>query len=227
VGFYYISILSIPVLGVVYGLLLLLFWGIASVSRGMRGRKVFLFMVGAVFLVLPVAEEFWIAWNFGHLCRKDAGLMVNKKVEVEGFYDDTHSWRADKLRKSGFKWVEGRDRTTSKKLIWRHEWDGNEIRSAKIERPTAKYRFFIDRGVDIGHKLSKQEFRVLDSEAGEVIGEYRVYIRGAPWFYIGLDRLNMGCDGPDAGPHTKHKNSFLIYRDVLIPGQGGSRVLNR
>jgi hypothetical protein len=50
-GFYYFSILSIA-----YGLLLLLFWGVARVTRGLPGRKVLLSVVRVGFLVLPVAE---------------------------------------------------------------------------------------------------------------------------------------------------------------------------
>jgi hypothetical protein len=213
-GFYYFSLLSVPLLGVVYGLLLLLFWGVARVTRGMPGRAGLLGVVGAVFLVLPVAEELWIAWNFGQLCKKDAGLFVKKTVEVEGFYDDTtHWWR--QLAESKFQFVESRDNTYGG--LFRVERDGAGLRHFKIDRPTARYRFFTDSGTDIGHRLLRQESRVQDSETGEAIGEYRVYIRGAPWFYIALDRPNIGCDGPDGGPHSKHKNSFLIYRDVLIP----------
>ena len=213
-SFYYFSTLSLPLLGVVYGLLLLLFWGMARLTRGMLGRTALLGVVGVVFLVLPVAEELWIAWNFGQLCKKDAGLIVKKTVQVEGFYDDTtHWWR--QLSESGFHFVESRDNTYGG--VFRVERDRAELRHFKIDHPTARYRFFRDSSKGIGHRLWKQESRVQDSKTGEVISEYRVYIRGAPWFYIGLDRPNMGCDGPDGGPHSKHKNSFLIYRDVLIP----------
>ena len=110
-GFYYISIFSLILLLVIYGGLLLLWWGIARTTRGMPGRKALLTVVGVVFLILPVGEELWIAYNFEQMCRKDAGISIKKTVEADGFYDDTHGWRADKLRESGFKWVEGRDRT--------------------------------------------------------------------------------------------------------------------
>jgi hypothetical protein len=135
---------------------------------------------------------------------------------VEGFYDDTtHWWR--QLAESEYKFVESRDNTYGG--LYRVEKNGAEIKQFKIDRPTARHHFYTDPGVDIGHRLARQESRVVDSKSGELVGKYRVYIRSAPWFYIGLDRPNMGCDGADGGPHSKHKNSFLIYRDVLVPGK--------
>ena len=67
--------------------------------------------------------------------------------------------------------------------------------------------------------------RVVDSESGQELGRYTTYYREPYWFFVGLDRPNMGCDGPDGGPNTKHPNSFLIYRDVLIPMVGKNKYL--
>lgn len=87
-GFYYISIFSIVPLGIAYGLLALIYWGVVRASRGTPARKTILSVVGAVFLVLPVGEELWIAWNFGQAC-KEAGTFIYKKVPVDGYYNDT------------------------------------------------------------------------------------------------------------------------------------------
>lgn len=107
-GFYYISIFSIPLLAVVYIVLFLVFWGLARVTRGMPGRKALLAVLGVVFLVLPVAEELWIAWNFGQAC-KEAGTFIGKKVQVEGFYDDTTAWGPRQLAESKYQFVESKD----------------------------------------------------------------------------------------------------------------------
>lgn len=107
-GFYYISIFSIVPLGIAYALLLLVLWGIARLTRGMPGRRTLLAVVGVVFLVLPVAEELWIAWNFGQAC-KEAGTFIYKKVKVEGFYDDTTGWGPRQLAASKYQFVESRD----------------------------------------------------------------------------------------------------------------------
>ncbi len=88
--FYYISIFSVMLLGLFYligtGLLAALWLWLRK-----RWKKAWIAMV-PLFLLLyaaPVAEEFWIAWNFGQLCKKDAGIFIYKTVEADGFYDDT------------------------------------------------------------------------------------------------------------------------------------------
>ena len=88
--FYYISIFSILLLGLIYliGTGLLTWFGLWLRKRW---KRAWMLMV-PLFLLLyagPVAEEFWIAWNFGQLCKKDAGIFIYKTVEVEGFYDST------------------------------------------------------------------------------------------------------------------------------------------
>jgi len=107
-GFYYISIFSIFPLSIAYGLLALVLWGIARLTRAVHGRNVLLGVVGAVFLVAPVAEELWIAWNFGQAC-KEAGTFIYKKVKVEGFYDDTTGWGPRQLAASKYQFVESKD----------------------------------------------------------------------------------------------------------------------
>jgi hypothetical protein len=213
--FYYISIFSILLLGLIYliGTGVLTWFGLWLRKRW---KRAWMLMV-PLFLLLyagPLAEEFWIAWNFGELCRKDAGLFIYKTVEVDGFYDDTtHWWR--QLAESNYQFVESRDNTYGG--LWRVERDGKEVRHFKIDRPTARYHFIRDSGRDIGHKVAKQESRLIDTQEGQSVAEYRVYIREPPWFFVGLDRPNMGCDGAADGPNSTHKNSFLIYRDALKP----------
>ena len=72
--FYYVSIFSILLLGLIYliGTGLLTWFGLWLRKRW---KRAWMLMV-PLFLLLyagPVAEEFWIAWNFGQLCKKDAG----------------------------------------------------------------------------------------------------------------------------------------------------------
>lgn len=105
-GFYYISIFSLIPLGIAYGLLALVFWGLARVTLNMRKRRILLATMGTVFLVLPVAEELWIAWNFGQAC-KEAGTRIQKTVRVEGFYDDTGAG-LELVRSGGYRFIESR-----------------------------------------------------------------------------------------------------------------------
>ncbi len=88
--FYYISIFSVLLLGLIYlvGTGLLTWFGLWLRKKWKRAWMVMV----PLFLLLyagPVAEEFWIAWNFDRLCKKDAGIFVYKTVEVDGFYDAT------------------------------------------------------------------------------------------------------------------------------------------
>jgi len=75
--FYYISILSIVLLAVIYliGTVLLVWLG-----KWLRKRwKHPWVAVTPLFLLLylgPVAEEFWIAWNFGQLCKGRNGVRL-------------------------------------------------------------------------------------------------------------------------------------------------------
>lgn len=102
---YYTSVLSVIPLTLAYFVLLLLFWVIVRLTRGLRMHALLLAPVGAVFLVLPVAEELWIAWNFAQAC-KQAGTFISKKVQVDGFYDDTGA-SLELVRSGAYRFVEG------------------------------------------------------------------------------------------------------------------------
>lgn len=128
-GFYYISIFSIVPLGIAYGALLLIFWGIARLTRGMPGRKALLGIVGAVFLVLPVGEELWIAWNFGQAC-KEAGTFIYKKVQVEGFYDSTMRSAYENTKPGRYRFVE--HATADRKGIERVERADDALRAKAL-----------------------------------------------------------------------------------------------
>ena len=185
--FYYISIFSVMLLGLFYligtGLLAALWLWLRK-----RWKRAWIAMV-PLFLLLyaaPVAEEFWIAWNFGQLCKKDAGIFIHKTVEVEGFYDDTtHWWR--QLAESKYQFVESRDNTYGG--LYRVERDNAGLKHFKIDRPTARYHYrWPHMNTPVEYKVAKTERHVADSQAGEILGRYVDYDRRAPWFYIGLDK---------------------------------------
>lgn len=134
-GFYYTSIFSIGLLGIAYALLGLVFWGLTRVTREMRGRKAVLAAAGAAFLVLPIAEELWIAWNFAQVCR-EAGTFIYKKVHVDGFYDDTTGWGPRQLAESKYHFMESRDRLREKFL--RVEWTDETSRNRALAWYTAQ-----------------------------------------------------------------------------------------
>ena len=206
-GFYYFSIFSIVPLGIAYGMLFLVYWGIARLTRGIPGRKALLVVVGMVFLILPVAEELWIAWNFGQAC-KEAGTVITKRVNVDGFYDDTtHWWR--QLSEFKYQFVESRDNLYG--TLWRVERFGNEIRHFEIERPTARYHYkWPNSHTRVSHKIVKHERIVADSFENQILAREVAFGRDASWFYIGLDRPLKPCNG-------KRELKGSLFVNVLFP----------
>jgi len=207
--FYYISIFSVVFLGLIYliGTGLLAWIGLWLRKRWKRAWTVMV----PLFLLLyiaPIGEEFWIAWNFGQLCKKDAGLFVYKTVEVEGFYDDTiHWWR--QLAESKYQFMESRDNTYGG--LYRVERDGSGVRHFKIERPTARYHYrWPHMDTPMRHKVEKIERIVVDSQTGETLARETKYRRKAPWFFIGLDRPVMLCPGPGEHPLEKYGSVFNL-----------------
>lgn len=213
-GFYYWSFLNWVPLGIAYGVLLLVLWGIGRLMRGVKWRALLLLGVGLLFLALPVSEELWIAWSFGQACN-EAGTFIYKKVQVEGFYDDTHSWSERRMTEVGetkYHFVEGREGNS----YWRHERNGDQIRSFKIDRPTAKYHFKMTAShKPVTHGVVQHESIVLDTANGELMGRYTRYSRSAPWFFVGLGTADFSCDAPGRWPLTP--GDFLIYQQVLEP----------
>ena len=208
---YYISFFSLILLGVIYAVGTgLLVWFGSWLRKQWKWAWIVMVPLFLLLYAAPVAEEFWIAWNFAQLCRKDAGIFIIKTVEVEGFYDETHGWRADKLRDSGYRWVEGR----GVESYWRHEWVGDEIRSFKIDHPTARYHYrWPDFNIQVGHKIYKQSEAVIDAQTQTVLGGSNRYGRKSPWFFVALDDPGMSCPRPGEDPL---KQPGLLYKRILI-----------
>lgn len=219
--FYYVSLLSLIFLGTIYvvGTVLLLWLG-ARLRKRMQKPWTVIVPLLALLYIGPVAEELWIAWNFGQLCRKDAGIFVYKTVEVDGFYDDTRSTHdgprtlqaVEEYEEMGYRFYEKKFRDTGK--VVHIERTGGVWVATVLDQPTARYHYTSNiYGELVKHKITRQESLVTDTQADEVIGRYVSYGRSAPWFFVALDRPPYSCDGPDGGPNGKHNR--LIYRQVL------------
>lgn len=105
--FYYWTGLSWLILLPTYiigaGLITLLWWWLA---KRMKRSWVAIVLLYAVLAIAPWVEELWIAWNFGQLCKKGAGIFVFKSVEVEGFYHGSGA-PFDLVRSGRYRWIEG------------------------------------------------------------------------------------------------------------------------
>lgn len=217
-SFYYLSIFSLIFIAVLYAVVLGLIWFVWVKLNKRKFSGPAAWCVVALVLVVPWLEEFWIAWNFGQLCRKDAGIVINKVVEVEGFYDDTtHWWR--QLAESGYQFVESRDSTYGG--LYRVEKNGAEIKHFKIDRPTARYHFTKPHShTPVFHKIKMFEYLVEDKKDGVVLAREKTYARQAHWFYIGLDRPTRFCE---VSGSFGEKIQATIYDLSLKPVSGHQR----
>lgn len=226
--FYYPSVFSLMLLGVFYGFALigLWLWWTKGLKRKFKGPTVC--AVVALILVAPWLEEIWIAWNFGHLCRKDAGIFISKKVEVEGYYNATYDLlhiqkplpevTSKSFDERGFKFYEmhKRDPMGGPGKVAHFAKINGEWTGTVIDQPTARYHYTDNSyGEPIAHKITMHESRVTDNSTGTVVARYVSYARGPYWFFISLGVPPYACDGPDGGPNSRHNS--LIYQDVLKP----------
>ena len=191
-SFYYFSLFGAFFAFAISCLGLGVFWVVwTKVLRRKRSNRVF-FVAALIALLLPWTEEFWIAYNFGQLCRKDAGVHINKVVEVDGFYDDTTHWWRQLKESSNYQFVESRDNLYG--TLWRVERDGEGLRHFAIDKPTARYHYrVIDSHKKTVHKITRFENVVLDSSNGEILGRYVDYYRGPYWQFVGLDSTTIPC----------------------------------
>ena len=185
-AFYYVSLFSIIPLGVAYGLLGLLYWGLARATRGARARTLILSLVGVIFLILPISEELWIAWNFAQAC-KQAGTFINKKFEVQGFYDSTRRSAYENTKRGGYRFVEQRSEdgkgververadkdSASKALAWYvSQHPGKDVPSSVIYPMDEKTQIVVFPRTDeawivtkLDHPTARYHFRMPNSHA--------------------------------------------------------------
>ncbi|RLJ61234.1 hypothetical protein [Sulfurisoma sediminicola] len=188
----------------------------------------------AVLLALPWAEEAWIAWHFKQACT-DAGVHVGRKVEVEGFVDDTSRTPRNQIRKGNWNF-------DAKSLA---DWDARGYRykenmltdggvvhlertpegivASILDQPTARYHYKhayqpTPHKIEepIGWRLEKIEWQVVDSATGEVLGRNTLIKRRAStverlWIRLLGSDLTI-CPDPDSGPKQQ---PFL--EAVLVP----------
>lgn len=131
-SFYYPSIFSFIFLAILYAVVLGLIWlvWVKLAKRKFSGPAAW--GVVALVIMAPWLEEFWIAWNFGQLCRKDAGIVVHKVVEVEGFYSDPPIGTLELVKSGGYRFIE----TKSENKVRRVELGNRDF----FEQAVARYR---------------------------------------------------------------------------------------
>src|SRR5262249_31194472 len=139
-------------------------------------------LLAVAIAVAPWVEEISIAYDFGQLCRKDAGRFIHKTVEVDGFYDDTTHWWRQLTDESQYQFVESSDQSNNS--LWRVERVGQQIRHFRIDKTTARYEYKQTHlHTPVAYKITKIEGIVVDRERSELLGRSTTYTRDAHWFF--------------------------------------------
>ena len=137
-SFYYFSILSF-LLATIISMILIAVLRVTWTRKNLP--KGWLYVLIPIAIVAPWGEEWWIAYNFGQLCRKDAGLHIYKTVETEGFYNDTGTTRLPP--DSPYQFIEAPDdkgkfhrvdRASSREKDSALNWHAEEFRGKQLEK---------------------------------------------------------------------------------------------
>lgn len=182
--------------------------------------KPVLAVVVPIVLVLPWAEELWIAWNFAKLC-EGAGVHVTRKVEVAGFYDATMRTGYELIDRYGYQFMEHPSRGDGK--IEHIEKTGNDWKVTKLDQPEARfhYRFSDPRQeVLIKWKIEKIEKQILDSKTDEIIAtdtRFNRWPNTIEWQWVRFFGLGLTfCYGPVDEPE-KQIRTGLLHNYVFVP----------
>jgi|tagenome__1003787_1003787.scaffolds.fasta_scaffold20929793_3 hypothetical protein len=210
--FYYFSIFSWFAYALYLWLLFIAFWLIWTKALKLRISNPGYWILITALALAPWGEELWIAYEFGQLCGKDAGVVISKTAQIDGFYDDTtHWWR--QLEESSYQFVESRDRITN--TLWRAERAGDEVRHFRIDKPTARYHYTQPHEhTPVAHQINEVQYLVKDTQSGEILAKDTMYVRHAYWFFMSTDAPAIVCPAPGQDPNEKYG---VIYKQVLKP----------
>lgn len=172
------------------------------------------FMALGAILAAPVWDVYAIGKEAGKLCREQAGLRVYKVVEANGIRSgDTEFWL-----KQGFKFVEDVGRGGKK---YRYILHDGTVTSEEI--PEFVTHYVIQGGQNfrvIDKHFSSDSARVLDIQAGEVIGELVTVSIYPGWF----DQILLGITGTGSGftpwlcgnEPPPGRTETLVLRDLVM-----------
>lgn len=157
--------------------------------RAWAGTKKLISTLAVILLVLPWADEVWIAWNFKNAC-EGAGIHVVRKVEAEGFYDSTMRSGYSIVERRGFKFMEHKSKTPDK--IDRVYKVGGEWRKETLDAPSSRFHLLRPHEhSEVGGGLTKFENVIWDNQEQMVLGRDTSVSR-YPSF---IDQLWMGFFG--------------------------------
>lgn len=232
--------ISEPLFGITLGWLPILLiwlplsiWLLRKIGLGLKPGPLKWATLGLIALMLaalPIGDDAYIQWHFNRLCR-DAGLHYEKKIAVEGYYDDTSTGpgtagpvtspqMVESREQAGFRFLERRagyvpGNYGNQPVRYSHvEKIDGKWQVTILDRPTARYHFkFTSQHDPAAFQVRKYEEVILDAETNKVVARQTIYTRYPGW----LDSLWLGffdARGKQCPPSNKQ---VYLLTEVLTP----------
>lgn len=155
--------------------------------RRFRYRWLLFISLILLIIVLPVSDELWISYNFYEVC-KDSGVHVKRKIEVEGYYNETGGGIdtpgvVKGFKETDFSFVErliGYNPEAKPLKVSHVEKVNGEWFVTILDHPSARYHYRYEDSrvwVPIGFQLYKNEMQIIDSETGEIVSRETSFSR--------------------------------------------------
>jgi hypothetical protein len=188
-------------LGILYlplALVALAFLG-RRIKGSTLGQVVILGIAALVLFALPVSDAAVSQWRMRQLC-PEAGLKVNRRVLVDGYFDEERSPIGSPerihnlpaiLKATGYRFWEYRIPLTDRFERTALTADG-KVEQFELSRPTARYHHKKRAFSSMGGGIERSEQRIVDAETGEDVA-VDITIGRLPGF---VDRLWLGWFGP-------------------------------
>ena len=185
--FFYASFLS-QALWVVYCLIAIpLAW---LIWRGISGKLTILgaCATGVITAALPWSEEWWIAYQFDTLCRRDAGIAIAKTVNVPGFFDGVNGWGVRQLSESEYQFIEWYD-ILSHRLMRVERGVDAVLRDTALERYYEKHPRDERRSKYVSNSISEKEQIIVSPNE---VDAWRVTVIDKPTARYHYKRIDYG-----------------------------------
>lgn len=225
-------ILQISPIGIVIALVIyaIAFLALRPVFRALGRQKTIRYLswpLGVSILILPWADELWIAHQFEEICNT-AGLSISTKVAVSGFLDDTSRSSSVNVRTgpienpqairsfdlSGYKF---REMALSDGKIWRVERTSTGLNATIRDQPESLYAFRRPiSDASAGYRILCSEDVVVRYATSEKLASYRYckrYSGVIESLWMRFFHLGPVAYCPDQSAQLKG----MLYTFVLVP----------
>lgn len=212
-------------------------WLLAKVVSSTVLRAILLILITIPLLGYPVFEAMYSEWQMQRACPDAQGLVVYKRVVVDGYFDE-HGFGAARSLVGSYAqrdpdlWeraAKGQKETGYRFLEWEVPFGGGfyrqeltpdgKIRLITLDKPTARYRYMKSRQSVIGLHVVKFEQYLMDMQTGQPIAsDIRVYRKPSFidrfWLrFLGPAENVAGCAIPSTAGFSQEREHILIPID--------------